>query len=201
MAFLLSFIPLSHTLVTHCFRKEREVTYDLFDVKPTMLDEKPALTSAADWLPSEENEREASLFEKMNEGVEACCNSFEKDSDLFTTAETEAEAMKKDSSLKNGANVNAATIEDFEILKLLGKGAYGKVYQVRKVHGAGSGKIFAMKAINKTSIISSQTDLRHTKSERDVLVTVNHPFIVHLHFAFETKRRLYLVQVTTSEIY
>ena len=84
------------------------------------------------------------------------------------------------------------SINDFKILKVLGKGAYGKVYQVRKVNGPGSGHIYAMKAMNKSRICGSKTDVRHTKAERDVLVSVNkesNPFIVRLHFAFETERR------------
>merc|ERR1711944_267323 len=89
------------------------------------------------------------------------------------------------------------SINDFQILKVLGKGAYGKVYQLRKVSGPGSGQIYAMKAMNKSRICGSKTDVRHTKAERNVLVSVNNdsnPFIVRLHFAFETERRLYLVQ-------
>ena len=87
---------------------------------------------------------------------------------------------------------NIPTINDFKILKVLGKGAYGKVYQVRKISGPGMGQIYAMKAMNKSRICGSKTDVRHTKAERDVLVSVNkesNPFIVRLHFAFETQRR------------
>ena len=87
------------------------------------------------------------------------------------------------------------SINDFQILKVLGKGAYGKVYQVRKVNGPGSGQIYAMKAMNKSRICGSKTDVRHTKAERNVLVSVNkdsNPFIVRLHFAFETERRYVL---------
>ena len=49
-----------------------------------------------------------------------------------------------------------------------------------------------MKAMNKSRICGSKTDVRHTKAERNVLVSVNNdsnPFIVRLHFAFETERR------------
>ena len=87
---------------------------------------------------------------------------------------------------------NIPNIGDFKILKVLGKGAYGKVYQVRKIKGPGAGQIYAMKAMNKSRICGSKTDVRHTKAERDVLVSVHkeqNPFIVQLHFAFETERR------------
>jgi len=86
------------------------------------------------------------------------------------------------------------TMDDFKILKVLGKGAYGKVFQVRKVAGPGSSAIYAMKAMDKSRICGSRTDVRHTKAERNVLVSVDHPFIVRLKFAFETPKRLYLVQ-------
>ena len=206
MAFLLSFVPLSHSFVSQCFRTEREeLTYfgPSSDASPKMLDEKPAMRAADDWLPPPDDVigTTTSLIvdtekkkKKMNGGENGLCNSFDRDSTLYAPphpSNKKDETMKKDISLKEAG----ARIEDFDILRLLGKGAYGKVYQVRKVHGPNSGRIFAMKAINKASIVTSQTDVRHTKSERDVLVDVDHPFIVHLHYAFETHRRLYLVQV------
>ena len=85
-------------------------------------------------------------------------------------------------------------LEDFKLLKVLGKGAYGKVFQARKIRGCHAGSLFAIKSVNKSRIASSQTDIRHTKAERDVLVRTDHPFIVKLHYAFETSSRLYLVQ-------
>jgi len=86
------------------------------------------------------------------------------------------------------------SIEDFDLLKVLGKGAYGKVFQVRKKKGQNQGELYALKSVNKSRIASSQTDIRHTKAERDVLVKTDHPFVVKLYWAFETPKRLYLVQ-------
>jgi len=86
------------------------------------------------------------------------------------------------------------SMDDFELLKVLGKGAYGKVFQARKIRGQHQGHLYALKSVNKSRIASSQTDIRHTKAERDVLVRTDHPFIVKLFFAFETSKRLYLVQ-------
>lgn len=42
--------------------------------------------------------------------------------------------------------------KDFELLKVLGKGGYGKVFQVRKVTGKDSSKVFAMKVLKKVRI-------------------------------------------------
>ena len=63
--------------------------------------------------------------------------------------------------------------------------------QVRK---NSNGRVYAMKVINKAKIADSKTDVRHTRTERDVLVRVDHPFLIKLHYAFETAERLYLVQ-------
>lgn len=62
--------------------------------------------------------------------------------------------------------------QDFQLLKVLGKGGYGKVFQVRKISGPDSGKIFAMKVLKKATIVRNQKDTAHTKAERNILEAV-----------------------------
>ncbi|XP_069704550.1 ribosomal protein S6 kinase beta-1 [Periplaneta americana] len=83
--------------------------------------------------------------------------------------------------------------QDFELRKVLGKGGYGKVFQVRKVTGQDAGTIFAMKVLRKASIVRNQKDTAHTKAERNILEAVKHPFIVDLIYAFQTGGKLYLI--------
>lgn len=83
--------------------------------------------------------------------------------------------------------------QDFELRKVLGKGGYGKVFQVRKITGQDSGMIFAMKVLRKASIVRNQKDTAHTKAERNILEAVKHPFIVDLIYAFQTGGKLYLI--------
>jgi serine/threonine protein kinase len=78
---------------------------------------------------------------------------------------------------------------DFEILQVLGKGSFGKVYQVKKTD---TGRIYAMKVLYKKDIIERQ-EVAHTMSERNILKHTNFPYLVGLKFAFQTKDRLYLV--------
>ncbi|KAL4640586.1 ribosomal protein S6 kinase beta-2-like [Arapaima gigas] len=93
------------------------------------------------------------------------------------------------------ASVNSERVgpECFELLTVLGKGAYGKVFQVRKVQGAQVGKIFAMKVLKKAKIVCNAKDTAHTKAERQILEAVRHPFIVDLLYAFQTGGKLYLI--------
>ncbi|WKX99607.1 hypothetical protein Q1695_014468 [Nippostrongylus brasiliensis] len=83
--------------------------------------------------------------------------------------------------------------KDFELLKVLGKGGYGKVFQVKKTTGSDKGKIFAMKVLQKATIVRNQKDTAHTKAERNILEAVKSPFICDLLYAFQTGGKLYLI--------
>ncbi|XP_064413320.1 ribosomal protein S6 kinase alpha-3 isoform X4 [Latimeria chalumnae] len=79
----------------------------------------------------------------------------------------------------------------FELLKVLGQGSFGKVFLVRKISGPDAGYLYAMKVLKKATL--KVRDRVRTKMERDILVEVNHPFIVKLHYAFQTEGKLYLI--------
>lgn len=80
-------------------------------------------------------------------------------------------------------------LDDFEILKLVGQGAFGKVFQVRKKN---TSEIYAMKVMRKDKILENN-HAEYMKAERDILTKVDHSFIVQLRYSFQTKYRLYLV--------
>ncbi|XP_065346677.1 ribosomal protein S6 kinase alpha-5-like isoform X1 [Cloeon dipterum] len=83
---------------------------------------------------------------------------------------------------------------DFELLKVLGTGAYGKVFLVRKVGGKDSGSLYAMKVLKKATIVQKKKTTEHTKTERQVLEAVRQsPFLVTLHYAFQTEAKLHLI--------
>ncbi|KAH3685249.1 hypothetical protein WICPIJ_003793 [Wickerhamomyces pijperi] len=82
--------------------------------------------------------------------------------------------------------------EDFEVLRLLGKGTFGQVFQVRKLD---TDRIYAMKVLSKKVIVKKK-EVAHTIGERNILVRTagaSSPFIVGLKFSFQTPTDLYLV--------
>lgn len=81
------------------------------------------------------------------------------------------------------------TLDDFDVIKTLGRGQFGKVIKIRQKD---NGKIFAMKVIDK-SIVLSDNIVESTNNEQLILKTINHPFIVRLHYAFQTKDKLCLI--------
>lgn len=85
-------------------------------------------------------------------------------------------------------------VSDFDLLKVVGKGAFGKVMLVRrkKDGGPGAGRVYAMKVLSKEAVVR-KGQVQHTLSERAILCEIRHPFIVRLRFAFQSAASLYLV--------
>lgn len=80
-------------------------------------------------------------------------------------------------------------LEDFELLKVLGRGSFGKVMQVR---AKSDGNIYAMKILKKRAIIA-RNQVEHTRAERKILQSLQHPFLMTLRYAFQSKEKLYFV--------
>ncbi|XP_077918933.1 RAC-beta serine/threonine-protein kinase isoform X3 [Halichoerus grypus] len=81
------------------------------------------------------------------------------------------------------------TMNDFDYLKLLGKGTFGKVILVRE---KASGRYYAMKILRKEVIIAKD-EVAHTVTESRVLQNTRHPFLTALKYAFQTHDRLCFV--------
>lgn len=87
---------------------------------------------------------------------------------------------------EDGTNVS---LDDFELLAVLGRGGFGKVMQVRH---KGSNAIYAMKILKKSELCRKR-QVERTQTERTILANVRHPFIVQLHYAFQNAQKLYMV--------
>ena len=79
--------------------------------------------------------------------------------------------------------------EDFQKYKLIGKGSFGDVFLVKF---KSNNQFYAMKILDKKTVVSYNQE-EHTKSERDLMVKVDCPFIIDIKFAFQDKQNLYLL--------
>lgn len=114
----------------------------------------------------------------------------------------------KDQDLSMGDSVSKARhnlmmnqavgLEDFEVLKVVGQGAFAKVYQVRK---RGTSEVYAMKVIRKDKIME-KNHAEYMKAERDILTKIDHPFIVQLRYSFQVplNSTTYILRVDSSSI-
>eukprot|EP00520_Triparma_pacifica_P001038 CAMPEP_0118650298 /NCGR_PEP_ID=MMETSP0785-20121206/10173_1 /TAXON_ID=91992 /ORGANISM="Bolidomonas pacifica, Strain CCMP 1866" /LENGTH=544 /DNA_ID=CAMNT_0006542665 /DNA_START=308 /DNA_END=1942 /DNA_ORIENTATION=- len=85
--------------------------------------------------------------------------------------------------------ISPPSLSSFKIIKVIGKGSFGKVFLVREHL---TGEMFALKVLRKDNIIK-RNQVEHTRTERNVLGYVKHPFIVGLNMAFQTPTKLYFV--------
>lgn len=69
---------------------------------------------------------------------------------------------------------------------------YNQVVLCQKRVGKERGQLFAMKILRKSHLVRRR-QIERTRTERKVLSVVNHPFIMKLHYAFQTPDKLYLV--------
>ncbi|EFJ43530.1 serine/threonine protein kinase 19 [Volvox carteri f. nagariensis] len=81
------------------------------------------------------------------------------------------------------------TADDFDSLRIIGRGAFGEVRVVREKL---TGKVMAMKKLRKAEMLS-RGQVAHVKAERNVLAEVQNPYIVKLYYSFQDEEYLYLV--------
>ena len=101
----------------------------------------------------------------------------------------------------NSSNSPTISLQDFELLKVIGRGSYAKVflaeYRPRYLRNNSSNtqqsRLYAMKVIKK-SIVNDDEDIDWIQCEKNVFEkATNHPFLVGLHSCFQTPSRLFFV--------
>lgn len=99
--------------------------------------------------------------------------------------ECEMQCLLTQSDTKHGR----ISKDDFNLISVIGKGAYGKVLLVKKKSNQ---TLYAMKILKKNHLRQLK-QVKNTLTERKILETVNHPFIVRMNYAFQSESKLFLV--------
>lgn len=79
-------------------------------------------------------------------------------------------------------------MEDFDILKIISSGGFGKIYLAQKKK---TGDIYAIKSQHKTHLINKNVDIINEKNAMEQ--GANHPFVCNLYYAFQSREKVYLV--------
>ena len=79
--------------------------------------------------------------------------------------------------------------DDFDPIKVIGKGAFGEVRLVQKVD---TGHVYAMKILRKADMVEKE-QVAHVRAERDILVEADHQWVVKMFYSFQDPANLYLV--------
>jgi len=80
-------------------------------------------------------------------------------------------------------------VDDFEAIKVIGKGAFGEVRLVQKID---TGHVYAMKILRKADMVEKE-QVAHVRAERDILVEADHQWVVKMYYSFQDPANLYLI--------
>lgn len=89
----------------------------------------------------------------------------------------------------NHKTVNEVKLEDFKVLKVIGRGSFGKVCLVEHKP---TKEVYAMKSLKK-DILIEQEQIENTLLEKKILQEIDHPLLCGLKFCFQTLERIYFV--------
>ena len=143
----------------------------------------------------------------MGNFIETICNQKDlndKSKSLSLSSMSDSQIFKKQNPRKNRyKNDNPYTLQlkqdlveenktisyhDFEWKKYIGKGTFGKVALVTKKN---TGKLYAMKILNKKDFDINGRNLEYAVTEKNILIKSQHPFIVSLYYSFQDNSHLY----------
>ncbi|GFR06265.1 cAMP-dependent protein kinase catalytic subunit 1 [Trichonephila clavata] len=100
------------------------------------------------------------------------------------------EEARKDFEEKwNNPSKNTASLDDFDRIKTLGTGSFGRVMLVQHKNAK---DYYAMKILDKQKVVKLK-QVEHTLNEKKILQAVSFPFLVKLEFHFKDSSNLYMV--------
>lgn len=105
--------------------------------------------------------------------------SSEQGKGLGMSAEKKREAPQIDQKVK---------FKDFEIMKVIGEGSFGRVFKVRKID---NGEVLALKVMKKQTLINNN-QVKYAVSEAEIMKELDHPYILKLMYSFQTPTNLFM---------
>ena len=155
-------------------KSEKKISKDEFNIK---------------LMSGEENKNFAQNKNNNNNHKLIPLSDLSDSQDKNISPQNSKEKYKDKDEYQNKEFKSKITIDDFQIVKVLGTGAFGKV---SLVYNEELQRYFAMKSLKKDYIKKYQ-QTKHTKEERYIMEKIDYPFISKLYYAFQTKKSLFMI--------
>ena len=145
------------------------------------------------YITSKKDKKKNTAFTKMDEKFVIDSKQFIEKNEKINENEIENDKIEKKrkvgtiySSHKTIKNVG---VDDFKIIKVIGRGSYGKVCLVQFKQ---TNDLYAMKSLKKNVLIDEE-QIESALLEKNILQSLNYPFLVEMSFCFQTEERVYFV--------
>ena len=154
----------------------------------SLLDEK----TLKSYVTSKKDKKANSSFTRMKEGHPGDLETFLSKSTVTGEVNHNGVVPPKVQSntvFSSHKDVKEVKLDDFKVLKVIGRGSFGKVCLVEYMP---THEIYAMKSLKK-DILIEQEQIENTLLEKEILQTIDYPLLCGLVFCFQTEERIYFV--------
>lgn len=125
-------------------------------------------------------------MKQLNEQV----RESERNRQAHCDADNDEDGHRKANPVMRGRNTSGKyCLTDFQILRTLGTGSFGRVHLVRSNH---NGRFYALKVLKKHTIVKLK-QVEHTNDERRMLSIVSHPFLIRMWGTFQDAEQVFMV--------
>ena len=145
------------------------------------------------YITSKKDKKKNLSATKMNEKYLIDTNKFLESNNIINEKELENDKIEKKRKVgtifSNHKTFKNVGVDDFKLIKVIGRGSYGKVCLVQFKH---TNDLYAMKSLKK-DVLLDEDQVESTLLEKKILQNLNHPFLVEMAFCFQTEERVYFV--------
>ena len=164
------------------------IFYEKLNKKPLKICEVKEKSTLKDFITSKKDKQADATKSKMNENFLVNTQKFLENygNEIFGT-----EPLKKRTGtiFSKHKNIKEVTLDDFKIVKVIGRGSFGKVCLVQYKK---SNEFYAMKSLKK-DVLLDQDQIECTLLEKKILQNLDYPFLVGMVFCFQTEERIYFI--------
>jgi serum/glucocorticoid-regulated kinase 2 len=145
------------------------------------------------YITSKKDKKQSKSTTKMDAKLLIDTKKFIQEHSKVNTKQLEKEKIAKKRRVGTifsaHQNIKNVGVNDFKIINVIGRGSYGKVclVQFKKTN-----KLYAMKSLKK-DVLLDEDQVENTLLEKDILQSINYPFLVRMEFCFQTEERVYFV--------